>query len=291
MCIVGKCNSFINKADQINEMSYSRASCPVCRNKMSGGVSLLASTVLESIDHKCPHEGCTAPWLPLQEMIHHKVECQFRPILCPAPPRLCGKRVSSCLLLDHILTECNGSGLFKPNGTKITQAEMISEDYSVMNKLSISQLYRNPRTKIPTNKFNLNCPDVFVPGMQLNFAFQWNNRYYYLKNEPDLGNVVKLSVIVLDDVTPRTDSKGDVTFVLHMNEDKEFRNGKIEFSCPVLTMDEHEKNSEGFVIPKSFVRKFARPYYIRCYSCSEAQPHPSRLQVLRVAVDVVIVPF
>jgi len=71
-----------------------RTRCPVCRTRMTGGVSLLGSTVLESIDHKCPHEawGCPAYPLPLQEMLRHKTECQFRPakcqydfLGCPAP--------------------------------------------------------------------------------------------------------------------------------------------------------------------------------------------------------------
>ena len=135
---------------RITYLSSSRASCPVCRTPMTGGVSLLASTVLERIDHKCPHEGCTAPWLPLQEMIRHKAECQFRPILCPASRYLCGKRVPACLLLDHILTECNGSERPGRNGTMLKKADMISTDWSEWNKLLFHQFYQNPSTTITT---------------------------------------------------------------------------------------------------------------------------------------------
>ena len=254
---------------------------------MTGGVSLLASTVLERIDHKCPHEGCTAPWLPLQEMIRHKAECQFRPILCPAQLYLCGKRVSACLLLDHILTECNGSGRPGRNGRMLKKADMIFTDWSVW-KLVFHQHYRNPSTTISTNMLNLNRSDVYRPLNPLNFAFQWNNRYYYLKREADFIRGLKLSVIVIDDVTPKTESKGDVKFVLRMDGDHHYRNGKVEFTCPILAIDEHERNSDGFEITKSMVRKFSNVIYVRT-SDSDPRPGSSRLRISSATIEIAIV--
>jgi len=268
-----------------------RASCPVCRTPMTGGVSLLASTVLERIDHKCPHEGCTAPGLPLQEMIRHKAECQFRSILCPASRYLCGKTVPACLLLDHILTECSGSGLPGKNGTILKKADMISKDWSVANKLVFYQPYRNPSTTITMNMLNLNRCDVYQPTNPLYFAFQWNNRYYYLKKEIDLIRGVKLSVIVIDDVTPKTESKGDVKFVLRMIGDQDYRNGKVEYICPILAIDEDERNSDGFKISKSMVRKFSMSHFLNVdgTSNSEPIPGPSGQHIWFVAIEVAII--
>jgi len=124
----------------------------------------------------------------------------------------------------------------------------------------------------------------------MNFAFQWNNRYFYLKKEIDLIRGVKLSVIVIDDVTPKTESKGDVKFVLRMIEDQDYRNGKVEFTCPILAIDEHERNSEGFEITKSMVRKFSRSSLMNVKtSDSEPRPGSSRLHISAVTIEVAIV--
>jgi len=111
-----------------------------------------------------------------------------------------------------------------------------------------------------------------------------------LKREVDLTRGVKLSVIVIDDINPKTESKGDVKFVLRMFGDQDYRNGKVEFTCPILAIDEHERNSDGFVITKSMVRKFSRSSSINVEtSDSEPRPGSSRLHISAVTIEVAIV--
>ena len=80
----------------------------LCRTKMFRTVSLLATTVIENIEHSCCYEvdGCKEK-LPLNSLAEHKRSCQFRSISCPA--YLCNKRVVFTDLVDHLLNQCEHS--------------------------------------------------------------------------------------------------------------------------------------------------------------------------------------
>ena len=73
---------------------------------MYGGKSLLAVTVMENIEHKCPNTGCDLE-LPLQDVKGHKVKCDYRPVCCPAPA--CDQKIPFLCVIDHILNVCDHS--------------------------------------------------------------------------------------------------------------------------------------------------------------------------------------
>ena len=80
----------------------------MCRTKMFRTVSLLATTVIENIEHSCCYEvdGCKEK-LPLNMLPEHKKSCQFRSISCPA--YMCTKRVVFTDLVNHLLNQCEQS--------------------------------------------------------------------------------------------------------------------------------------------------------------------------------------
>jgi len=73
--------------------------CPTCRVKMGNGKSLLASTLLENIDHQCKFEGCDMA-LSLEEIQYHEAICPNRDVICPYPK--CKKHVKLSKLIDHL---------------------------------------------------------------------------------------------------------------------------------------------------------------------------------------------
>ena len=80
--------------------------CPLCRNQMYQTTSLLAVTVIENIDHVCPHEGCTAR-VPANKIEDHMKSCDLRPVSCPS--HRCEKTVPYSKLLEHIKSSCKSS--------------------------------------------------------------------------------------------------------------------------------------------------------------------------------------
>ena len=71
-------------------------------------VSLLATTVVENIEHSCCYEvdGCKEK-ITLDVFPDHKKSCQFRTISCPA--YLCNQRVIFADLVNHLLNQCEQS--------------------------------------------------------------------------------------------------------------------------------------------------------------------------------------
>ena len=76
---------------------------------MTNAVSLLSTTIIENIDHKCTNEGCTHEMMQLPELKIHKEKCPYRPITYPSPGAVCDKKVAACFLLGHIVDECMGT--------------------------------------------------------------------------------------------------------------------------------------------------------------------------------------
>ena len=86
----------------------SLSDCSLCRTRMDKTVSLLASTVIENIEHKCKFEtdGCQKK-TPLAGIEEHRKSCSFRPVDCPS--HLCKKKVPLEHVVEHILNQCKHS--------------------------------------------------------------------------------------------------------------------------------------------------------------------------------------
>jgi len=82
-------------------------SCPTCRTQMGNGKSLLASTLLENIDHPCKFNNCHTA-LALGEIHNHEAICPHRDVFCPN--HVCSKQVSLSGLVYHIQQSPQGCG-------------------------------------------------------------------------------------------------------------------------------------------------------------------------------------
>jgi len=202
--------------------------CPTCRVKMWDGKSLLAVTVIENIEHKCKNEGCT-DLLPLTELENHMTICQFRIISCPAPSDYCQKKVPFCQLLDHILSDCQGS-VNKDNGGEIL-------------------IYTMPRTK-EYSSGNFPIGDFWMSGA----AFQWKEHFFYLNRESADG----ASVFSIQHFGDEEDCKKfKVEIKVHKTGDKE--NYIQKFVGEPLAMDitEHQRKKNGLVIGNILMKKIS----------------------------------
>ena len=59
-----------------------RDTCPTCRVRMGTGKSLLASTIIENIEHKCKFSDC-GEFFPLETIEEHIKVCPRRTVSCP----------------------------------------------------------------------------------------------------------------------------------------------------------------------------------------------------------------
>ena len=107
------------------------SNCPMCRTKMFKTVSLLATTVVENIEHKCKFdaEGCMEK-LVVDKVEEHKKVCTFRPVSCPSV--LCKKTVAFARLVDHLLHECE---------------QTFTDDYDVVDHNLFAETYVLSGTK------------------------------------------------------------------------------------------------------------------------------------------------
>eukprot|EP00092_Neocalanus_flemingeri_P022888 GFUD01024815.1.p1 GENE.GFUD01024815.1~~GFUD01024815.1.p1 ORF type:complete len:292 (-),score=46.52 GFUD01024815.1:37-912(-) len=74
-------------------------SCPTCRVAMGNGKSLLASIVIENIDHECKFDDCE-DMFAVDKLDDHSKVCAHRTVKCPHPT--CSEKVSLAKLLDHL---------------------------------------------------------------------------------------------------------------------------------------------------------------------------------------------
>ena len=107
------------------------SNCPMCRTKMFKTVSLLATTVVQNIEHKCKFdaEGCMEK-LVVDKVEEHKKVCTFRPVSCPSV--LCKKTVAFARLVDHLLHECE---------------QTFTDDYDVVDHNLFAETYVLSGTK------------------------------------------------------------------------------------------------------------------------------------------------
>eukprot|EP00092_Neocalanus_flemingeri_P021101 GFUD01022862.1.p1 GENE.GFUD01022862.1~~GFUD01022862.1.p1 ORF type:complete len:223 (+),score=47.85 GFUD01022862.1:83-670(+) len=80
-------------------------SCPTCRCVMGSGKSLLATTILENIEHDCKFEDCNKQFA-LKDIEEHEKVCPFRIVSCPKFD--CTERVPLAKLVQHLInsSEC-----------------------------------------------------------------------------------------------------------------------------------------------------------------------------------------
>ena len=111
------------------------SNCPLCRTRMSKTISLLATTVIENIEHSCKfeEEGCRVKSL-VGEVEKHRQECPFRPVPCPST-NICKKLVPLAHLIDHILNTCEGSSAKSAGHCKNVEGSSCTETYLDLGSL------------------------------------------------------------------------------------------------------------------------------------------------------------
>ena len=82
------------------------SNCPICRTRMAKTISLLATTVIENIEHSCKfeEEGCKERSF-VDKVEEHRRQCPFRPVRCPET-KICNKEVPLAHLVEHVLNSC-----------------------------------------------------------------------------------------------------------------------------------------------------------------------------------------
>ena len=123
--------------------------CSLCKTKMNKTVSLLASTVIENIEHKCKYEtdGCKKK-TPLAGIEEHKKICSFRPVDCPS--HRCEEEVPFELVVDHLLKKCK----YSFGKTDVTNS-------SITGRLDF------PAGQIATAPYSVK-------------TYKWNNKFFFL---------------------------------------------------------------------------------------------------------------
>jgi len=83
--------------------------CPTCRTGMGTATSLLASTVLRNIEHKCKFENCNKK-SDLEDLKKHEAVCPHRTVNCPSP--MCSVETPLGKLGQHIKNSKTCFGAF-----------------------------------------------------------------------------------------------------------------------------------------------------------------------------------
>merc|ERR1719186_1073797 len=76
--------------------------CPTCRVRMGTGNSILATTIIENIEHKCKFVDCD-DYFPVDAVEEHIKVCPHRSVSCPYGN--CEAKVSLSKLMDHLNKE------------------------------------------------------------------------------------------------------------------------------------------------------------------------------------------
>ena len=127
----------------------SSSDCSLCRTRMNKTVSLLATTVIENIEHKCKFEtdGCEEK-TPLAGIEEHRKTCSLRPVDCPS--HLCKEKVPFEHVVAHILNNCKHS--------------FGKED---VRNSSIDQGFFFPANKLASTTYSVK-------------PFKWNGKFFFL---------------------------------------------------------------------------------------------------------------
>ena len=80
------------------------AKCPSCTVDLGNTTSLLASRLVERVEHECEHNGCEQ-MIAFDQLVNHQMSCSFRKVLCPGSGKTC-KNVEMPLnkVEEHIKT-------------------------------------------------------------------------------------------------------------------------------------------------------------------------------------------
>ena len=62
--------------------------CPSCNTKLGNATSILASKIVERVNHECKNNGCK-DLLPIAEYEEHLKVCEFRKVRCPVDGVAC----------------------------------------------------------------------------------------------------------------------------------------------------------------------------------------------------------
>jgi len=81
-----------------------RGKCPSCRANMGQGKSLLALTIIESINHKCKFDDCTETFC-LNSLETHEKICSHRTVMCPDLD--CIVNIPLARLVEHLMSSPN----------------------------------------------------------------------------------------------------------------------------------------------------------------------------------------
>ena len=136
--------------------------CPMCRTRMSNTVSLLASAVVQNIEHRCRFEteGCKVRCL-VGEVEEHKQVCDFRPVSCPS--FTCKSKVPLVNVVDHILNQC-----------KYSIAKAKGGSFNSVDESSASRIYVFPAKDIVSSSFKVS-------------TFNWKDKFFFLNQVPEDG--------------------------------------------------------------------------------------------------------
>ena len=86
--------------------------CPTCRDPMGEAKNLLASVVIENLNHQCDLTGCKE-LVAYQGLAEHKEKCDYRLVICPGQPS-CNVMVPFCEIDSHA-THCSGYSNWTPD--------------------------------------------------------------------------------------------------------------------------------------------------------------------------------
>ena len=148
------------------------SNCPICRTRMFNNISLLATTVIENLQHQCKFEseGCKLR-VEVGEVERHVRFCNYRPVSCPS--HLCGKKVPFVHVVDHVVNECEYS-FAKRDGGRCTEVKSFSTSQSMISGAK--------------HMATSNCSVL---------TFIWEGKYFFLNNKVGDRLNRKLSVQML----------------------------------------------------------------------------------------------
>ena len=212
----------------------SNSLCPMCRTRMGKNVSLLASTVIENIEHACKFEaeGCKVKSM-VDEVDEHRKGCAYRPVVCPSYK--CAKKVSLAHLIDHVMNVCDHSTAKRIGGCRNVKGNLLSQ---------FSQSYTVLAENLSTFGSDVD-------------TFSWEDNFFFLtKKKETEGQYRNFYVQMLG-------TKEDCTaFRVKINlEDKSGQTSFIFCDNPYpIDMCEKAKCVSGLPVSDEMMRKICSPH-------------------------------
>jgi len=80
-----------------------RSACSLCKIQMFKCFSIVATTIIENIEHVCKFDGCEER-VAVDRMEEHRRVCGFRTVACPSFK--CKKAVALNHVMDHVTNDC-----------------------------------------------------------------------------------------------------------------------------------------------------------------------------------------